>query len=454
MRNMYNNRKETDDESSHTTKGRHSAMTAPTSKFCTFCNKKGHVVQECFKKQRNMKPAGNNPGGRRGDWCTLHRTSRHDNSNCREQQQNNAGSNGRQQQGRQRGQGQRNNTNNGQRNNTNGDYNNDGHYNNSGNYNGNYNNNGDYNNGHYAHNSGHLANNNGHQHHANYGHTNVPPSSTTMVNAYNPAGQNPPGASTAPSTPPAGVGFSFLASQTSPEPARFTMTVDTGASSHFVDTDLLPEITNHMIEYTKIDPPLVIDVAGKGKLQGTAMGAVKVNVSDHHGLARSIRLPFICVPTLGRHLLSGGTAMKHGIGVLFTPKSPCLDMGAFKIPVYPDSNCDTLFHFELAIAPDSVATQHAFTTVSGADLPPGRANVVTIPSSTATAAGAPTASPQATPLATTTSKKASSHITFNMEPAAVLPPADAPGEFAFENLNERVNPTRRTRTASPKAYLF
>lgn len=397
MRNMHANRIEEDGRASRSAKGRSSAMAAYASKFCTYCKKKGHEERNCFKKNKK-KPAGHTPGGRNGDWCTLHNTSRHDNSNCREQQQNNTGSNGRQQQGRHRGQGQRNNNNNGRRRNQGGQQ-----YrgNNGGNQNGNFN--GNSNGGNY---------NNGNQQQAHFGQLVPAPSSTTMVDAYNPAGQHPPGSATALSAPPSGVGFSFLASHTNPEPISFAMTVDTGASSHFLDTDLLPDITNHMIEHTKIDPPLIIDVAGKGQLHGTTMGALKVNVSDHQGCVRPIRLPFISVPNLGRHLFSGGTAMKHGVGVLFTPQSPCLDMGAFKIPVQPDASCDTLFHFNLAIAPDSVATQHAFTTISGLDLPRGRANVtvVQLPASTAATTGSTTASSGHTAFTAVKSAKASANI--------------------------------------------
>ena len=67
------------------------------------------------------------------------------------------------------------------------------------------------------------------------------------------------------------------------------MTVDTGASSHFLDPKMLPDITGNMIEHTKIDPFFII-VAGKGQLHGTAMGALKVNVYDRQGVARPIRL--------------------------------------------------------------------------------------------------------------------------------------------------------------------
>ena len=314
MRNMHANRVEEEGRASRAAKGRSSAMAASTAKFYTFCKKKGHEESICYINKNNKKPAGNTPGGRNGDWCTLHKTSRHEISNCREQHQNNGGGNGRHQQGRHR-QGQRNN-NNGRRrnqggqqhgrNHNNGNYNGGNH--NNGNYNGRNHNIGNYNGGN--HNNGNC--NYGDHQQANYGQMVPAPSSTTMVDPYNPAGQHPPGSATALSIPPSGVGFSFLASHTNPEPVRFNMTVDTGASSHFLDPKLLPDITGNMIEHTKIDPPLIIDVAGKGQLHGTVIGALKVNVSDRQGVARPIRLPFISVPNLGRHLFSRGTAMKHG----------------------------------------------------------------------------------------------------------------------------------------------
>ncbi|CAN0079010.1 unnamed protein product, partial [Ectocarpus sp. 12 AP-2014] len=105
MRNMYGNR-DAANGLSRIAKGRSSAMTATASaKFCSFCKKKGHTVEECWRK--NRQPAGQAPGGRKGNWCTIHRTSLHDNSNCREQQNRNIGgggsSRGRQQQGRHQG---------------------------------------------------------------------------------------------------------------------------------------------------------------------------------------------------------------------------------------------------------------------------------------------------------------------------------------------------------------
>eukprot|EP00752_Nemacystus_decipiens_P017171 g15384.t1 len=378
MRNLYINRKDENASSLRSAKGRSSAMVASAPKICSFCHKKGHLAQQCWK--RNKKPAGNTPGGRKGDWCTLHKTSQHDNSTCRQQQNRNnggGGTRGRQQHGRH--QGQRN----------------QGHR---------YNN-GDQQSGQNRNNNGYNSFNNnapGGQHHqsinnapqAHYGQTSAAPSPTTMVEYYNPAGQQAPGSATASSAPapPAGVGFSFIANSTAPAPApTFTMTVDTGASSHFLDSELIPELEKRMIEYTKIDPPLAITVAGQGQLHGTAKGALKVIVTDLQGNPRSVRLPFICVPTLGRHLFSGGTARKQGVST-FIGSTSFLDIGVFKIPIRPDDACDTLFYFDLAIAPDSVATPHAFTTISGSDLPPESANVVSASTSSGPETGATTAS--------------------------------------------------------------
>eukprot|EP00903_Cladosiphon_okamuranus_P018846 g17334.t1 len=202
---------------------------------------------------------------------------------------------------------------------------------------------------------------------------------------------------------------------TAPAPT-ITMTADTGASSHFLDSELLPDLEQRMIECTKIDPPLRITVAGQGQLPGTAKGVLKVIVTDQHGNSHPVRLPFICVPNLGRHLFSGGTARKQGVSTFIGPTS-FLDVGVFKIPLRSDEACDTMFHFDLAIAPDSVATQHAFSIISGADLPPEKANTVSAtasstsaPTTTSGLAAGVTAEPSsATALATSSSATASAN---------------------------------------------
>eukprot|EP00903_Cladosiphon_okamuranus_P021322 g19592.t1 len=121
---------------------------------------------------------------------------------------------------------------------------------------------------------------------------------------------------------------------TTPAPTS-TMTVDTGAAIHFVDSELLPDLEQRMIECNKIDPPLRITVSGQGQLPGTAKGVLKVIVTNQHDDSHPARLPFICVPNLWRHLFSGGTARKQGVSTLIGPTS-FLDVGVFKIPLRPN----------------------------------------------------------------------------------------------------------------------
>ena len=47
-------------------------------------------------------------------------------------------------------------------------------------------------------------------------------------------------------------------------------------------------------------------VVSQGKLQRTAIGVFKVNITDHHGSPRFLRLLFILVPTLGAPSVFGG----------------------------------------------------------------------------------------------------------------------------------------------------
>ena len=166
------------------------------------------------------------------------------------------------------------------------------------------------------------------------------------------------------------------------------------------------------------------------------MGVVKVSVSDHQGSPRSLRLPFIGVPSLGRHVYSVGTARKQRVWSIFS-ELPHLDVaGNFQIPLQQDNICDTLFQFDLRIASDSVSTEHAFPTVSGFDLPPAHATVaiITASSTAAAGAGASTASSAtaAGARASTTPSPGTAMIAATPTPA-FLPTADIAGEIEIEN---------------------
>lgn len=102
MSNMYANRV-VRNGSSRPAKGRESTMVAMVAsavthgKFmCHYCGKFGHRIKYCFKLRDKM--GSESPVNRKGDWCSVHNTSLHNNSDCRIQQNHN-GSNGKKRDG-------------------------------------------------------------------------------------------------------------------------------------------------------------------------------------------------------------------------------------------------------------------------------------------------------------------------------------------------------------------
>ena len=70
-------------------KGRESAMVVTSTPsavaICSHCKKPGHRFQNCFKRKGTMWVETTPPIPRKNSWCSLHNTGRHDNSDCRAQ---------------------------------------------------------------------------------------------------------------------------------------------------------------------------------------------------------------------------------------------------------------------------------------------------------------------------------------------------------------------------------
>ena len=118
-----------------------------------------------------------------------------------------------------------------------------------------------------------------------------------------------------PSSPGVGIGYSFIAApqiNIAVQPVEFSMTADTGASSHSIDNQLLLGIEHKMNHYVQLDPPVTINVAGNHRLYGVGQGVLVVQVLNHIGSKHYVQLPVTVVPGLGRHLFSGGSAAREG----------------------------------------------------------------------------------------------------------------------------------------------
>ena len=76
-----------------------------------------------------------------------------------------------------------------------------------------------------------------------------------------------------------------------------------------------------MQDYTQIDPPMEIRATGHNTLLGIAQGTLclLVVVRDTHDICRrTIKLPIVVVPGLGRNLLSTAMSAQKGVKPIIT----------------------------------------------------------------------------------------------------------------------------------------
>ena len=207
-------------------KGRESAMVVTSTPLavviCSHCKTPDHRFQNCFKRKRKMSGKKPPPTTRKNSWCSLQKFNRHDNIDYQSQMRDDNIS-------RCPRPGQQN--------------------------------------GRHNNNRGAHAN------------TAITPTSTTQMEAYVPvthAPSTPVSATTeatstsfatppCPPSSPAGIGYSFIAAppiNIAAQPVDFSMTADSGASSHLIDNQLLPGIEHEMNHHVQLDPLETINVGG------------------------------------------------------------------------------------------------------------------------------------------------------------------------------------------------
>ena len=159
------------------------------------------------------------------------------------------------------------------------------------------------------------------------------------------------------------VGSSWTTSSTSAATAAsashdaFSMLVDSGASAHFVDSELIPGLQECMQSYEPLVPPMIITTAGMRRVYGTAAGMLPCAVTDTDGVERRITVRVVVVPGMGKHLFSPKFAQRHGIHTLFTDEN-YIDAVNFKVGL---RHSELLDHLDLRLV-RSVPARH---TISG-----------------------------------------------------------------------------------------
>ena len=150
------------------------------------------------------------------------------------------------------------------------------------------------------------------------------------------------------------------------------MTSVCGASSHFVDSNLVGHIASRLKNIVKLHPLATIVVAGHSTLRGVSIGTFAVRVTNAQDFLHDMLLPAMNMPVLGGHLFSGGTAALKEINTIIAKES-YLDVGQFKITLRKDMERHIrLPRLELAQR-GNYQMKQAFSTrvISGHTIPTG-----------------------------------------------------------------------------------
>ena len=141
------------------------------------------------------------------------------------------------------------------------------------------------------------------------------------------------------------------------------MLVDSGSSKHFVDPKLVHRVLeSRMQDYIEICSPMEIKAAGHNTLFGTAQGTLLVVVRDTQDVCRTVKMPIVLVPGLGRNLFSTAMAAQKGVKTITTKAGSIVDLGLFPIQL---TRTDNLDHLDVAISKESKRIESACGVISG-----------------------------------------------------------------------------------------
>ena len=152
------------------------------------------------------------------------------------------------------------------------------------------------------------------------------------------------------------------------------MLVDFRYLKHFVGSKLIHRVESRMQDYIEINPPMKIKAAGNNTLFGTVQSILLVVVRYTRDVRRTVKLPIVLVPGLGRNTFSTALAAQKGAKTIFAKAGSIVDLGLFSIEL---ARSDNLEHFDLAISKESKRTESACCAISGKTF--GKEIVLTAP---------------------------------------------------------------------------
>ena len=108
--------------------------------------------------------------------------------------------------------------------------------------------------------------------------------------------------------------------------------VDSGASGHYFDDLIIPELKHRSQDYTSLRTPLTILAAGRALLDGTAAGVLQDLITYDYGEQHLARIAILIVPGIRRNNFSVKTAARKGIVSIFDSNKPSMEAGDNTVP--------------------------------------------------------------------------------------------------------------------------
>ena len=132
-----------------------------------------------------------------------------------------------------------------------------------------------------------------------------------------------------------------------------TVLVDSGASGHYFDDTIIPDLKQRLQDYTSLSTPRTILTAGGALLDGTAEGVLKGLITGDYGEQHLAWIAILIVPGIECNIFSLKTAARKGIVSIFDVNKPRLEAWDITVPFRGEN--DDLYSFKLHLSADGYA---------------------------------------------------------------------------------------------------
>ena len=129
--------------------------------------------------------------------------------------------------------------------------------------------------------------------------------------------------------------------------------VDSGASSHYFDDMLFPDLKRPLQDYNSFSTLRTILTAGGALLDAAVEGVLQGLIADDYGEQELAQITILIVPGIGSIVFSAKPAARKGIISIFDVDKSRLKAGDITVPLHGEN--DGLYFFKLGLSADGYA---------------------------------------------------------------------------------------------------